>query len=323
MHLGVHQDRLPGHARGGRHGGGLGFDRQVGCLVLQVDGAVGGSRQLPRSDANLCRQTVSGAIDRGLNCDRTQVGEMGDAGNQAVGGLIGLDRGLDRVRGDATADDVVARAVQAGCVEMDGARGECWQGGRTLERQRRRHPRDRRAKHRLADVKVTQIDLHWQSERPTARGFAPGFRQPAENQMVCHKPIDLGGSLDQSQRRPVEDQAVDRDIWPLGVRHLNLLGAQRVGKAPAEALNPDHAAGQARGLLLDEAAPGIDVGGERDQQDRQHGNRQQHQDYHRAPFQQSTSQNACPMPIYNSNESPPGSLFNGTATSSRIGPMGV
>ena len=63
---------------------------------------------------------------------------------------------------------------------------------------------------------------------------------------------------------------------------------------------------------------------ERDQQDHQHGNRQQHQDDHRAPFQQPTTpyQNACPIPIYSSNELPPGSLFSGTATSSRIGPIG-
>ncbi len=60
VHLGVHQDRLPGHAWGGRHGGGLGFDRQVGSLVLQVDGAGGGSRQLARGDANLCRRDCLG-----------------------------------------------------------------------------------------------------------------------------------------------------------------------------------------------------------------------------------------------------------------------
>ena len=147
MDLGVHQDRLPGHARGGRHGGSLGFDREVGCLVLQIEGADGGGRQWARGKAELCSQTIPRAIDRGLNRDRPQVGRLGDARNQAVGGLIGLDRGLDRVRGDATVHDVVARAVQAGCVEMDGARGECWQGGRTLERQRRRDPDNRRTDH--------------------------------------------------------------------------------------------------------------------------------------------------------------------------------
>ena len=57
--------------------------------------------------------------------------------------------------------------------------------------------------------------------------------------------------------------------------------------------------------------------------DRQDGKRQQDQNDPDDPFQQAAGQKACPMPMYNSNESPPGSLFNGTATSSRIGPMGV
>ena len=53
VHLGVHQDRLPRHAGGGRHGGGLSFDREVGCLVLQIDGAGGGGGQLARGDVEL------------------------------------------------------------------------------------------------------------------------------------------------------------------------------------------------------------------------------------------------------------------------------
>ena len=102
---------------------------------------------------------------------------MGDAGNQALGGLIGLDRGFDRLRGDLTVHGVVARAVQAGCLELYGALGERWQSRRTIESQRRRDPDNRRTDHCLADVKVTQIDLHWQVERSAAGTRAFVFRQ--------------------------------------------------------------------------------------------------------------------------------------------------
>ena len=158
---------------------------------------------------------------------------MGDAGDQTLGGLIGLDRGLDRLRGDPTIDGVVARAVQAGGLELDGALGERWQSRRTVEGQRRRDPGNRRADHCLADVKVTQIDLHRQVERSAAgTAVLSIFRQAAEIQMVCLKLIDLRNSVDQFHRRPVENQAMNDDVRPLGVRHLDLLRAQRVGKAP-------------------------------------------------------------------------------------------
>ena len=54
----------------------------------------------------------------------------------------------------------------------------------------------------------------------------------------------------------------------------------------------------------------------------QHRDRQQDHNDRAGPFQQA-GQKACPMPIYSSNKSPPGTLFNGTAMSSRIGPMDV
>ena len=52
---------------------------------------------------------------------------MGDGRDQTLGGLIGLDGGLNRLRGDPTIDGVVARAVEAGGLELYGALGERWQ----------------------------------------------------------------------------------------------------------------------------------------------------------------------------------------------------
>ena len=74
---------------------------------------------------------------------------------------------------------------------------------------------------------------------------------------------------------------------------------------------------------LDEAAAGIRIGEHEDGDEQSERQPDQDRDDPADPLQRASHQNACPMPIYNSNESPPGSLFNGTATSSRIGPMGV
>ncbi len=105
---------------------------------------------------------------------------MDQVRDQALGRFVGLDCSLDRIRGDAAVDGVVARAVQARNVELGGAFVERWQRRRTIESQSGRHPGDRRTHHCLADVKVTQIDLYGQIERPAARGLAFRLREPNE-----------------------------------------------------------------------------------------------------------------------------------------------
>ena len=111
-------------------------------------------------------------------------------------------------------------------------------------------------------------------------------------------------------------------IWAFGVRHLDPPDPQRIRKAPAEALDADHAAGQTGGLLLDEAAAGSMLATTRTSTTASTGIASKTRTATAAHFSRRR-QNACPMPIYISNELPPGSLFSGTATSSRIGPMGV
>src|SRR3569833_573604 len=129
--------------------------------------------------------------------------------------------------------------------------------------------------------------------------------------------------MDQLQWRPIQYQAVDGNIWPFGVGYLDPANPQRIRKTPGQILQPNHAAGQACGLLLDQAAARVDIGRDRAHGDSQDRYGQNDQDDCRDPFDQAAGQNACPIPIYSSSVSPPGSLFSGTATSTRIGPMGV
>ena len=62
MHLGVDQDRLPGHAGGGCHRRGLGLYGEIGRLMVEVDGAGSGCRQLAGVDAELGSKRVPRAV---------------------------------------------------------------------------------------------------------------------------------------------------------------------------------------------------------------------------------------------------------------------
>ena len=52
----------------------MSFDREVGCLVLQIDGADDCGAQLARSEVKLCSKIIPRAVDRSLDCDRPEVG---------------------------------------------------------------------------------------------------------------------------------------------------------------------------------------------------------------------------------------------------------
>ena len=127
-----------------------------------------------------------------------QLRQMGDAGDQPLGRLLGRDRGPDRVRADTTVDGVMPRTVQAPGLELDHARGQRSNFGHAIQFQGGGDAGNRRAYDGLTNVKVTQIDLDRQSERTAAAAcVAFGLRQADEIQPLGLKLVYQRGPLQQ------------------------------------------------------------------------------------------------------------------------------
>jgi hypothetical protein len=266
--------------------------------MIEIQRARRGRAQPTGGQSNLRTQTIARPVDRGLERDRPQVRQMRQGADQALGRLIGFDHRLDGRGGHAARHRILTRTIKPLHIKLGSTGRQARQLRRSIQPQCRGNPNNRGADHSLIDMQMAQIDLDRQVERSAAAGFlALGNRQPGHINPLRLQLVDPSGAVDQGQRRPVENQARDRQVRPFRVRDLNLAKPQGVRKAAGQTLNTHHAAGQASGLGFNQAAADIKIGGDQNNDNRQHWDRQQHQHDHTAQLQQAADQNACPMPI--------------------------
>ena len=152
MHRGVHQDRLPGNAGGGRHRRRARLDREVGGLMRP-------DRRCPKPMRSAVPRVISTWVPSASLGPLTDAwiemaprsGRWAALAIRPLAGSSALHRRLDRVPRHTAIDRVVARTVQALKVELDRPLGQRWQVSRSVQRQRGGDAGDRRADDGLVD----------------------------------------------------------------------------------------------------------------------------------------------------------------------------
>ena len=267
------------------------------------------ARSWPAARLRSVRSALRGAGDGGVQGERAQVRQGGQAGHQAAGRLGRVQHRADRGGIQVCVQAVGARAVQP----VDRQPGARVVQRRNLRRagqmQGGRVAGDSGAEGQPRHVEGVQIHVHRQGEAAFGgrRGLGGrGYGQALQIHAGGAQAGDVCRAAEQRQRRPVERHVVQGQPGAPRVAHFQMRQAQRVREAAGQPAQRHQAARQAGRLALDQALSGAGVG------QRQHGGHQhdgqQHQHAgdpeqglaHAVAARLDLAQNACPNPRYSS-----------------------
>ena len=238
-HMRVDRHCLPADVRSRLHGGRSGRYHQVGGFVLEVERAANGGVHGAGGQRRTGDDRVTWSVETRIDRHRAQVGQPGQAGEQAMGRLAHVQRGLQPCGVGRGGHGIAARAIDLADVQAPAEIGRRGEFARTVQRDGSGGAGQCRTDVQPRNPQLTQDDRHRQAR---AAGGRSG-RHPHRLDAGRLEPVDHDAPVQQLQRRPVERQVLDRGVGSLRVAQFDPRDAQRVGEPPGNAGEADRVAG--------------------------------------------------------------------------------
>ncbi len=221
----VERHGLPADIRSRLHGGRSGGDRQVGRLVLQVQGAADRGVQRTGGQRHPRRDGAARAIERCVECRRPQPGQADHRCQQSLRRFARVHRRV-QLRGIGLASDRVGSAA----VQRADGQGAAERGRRSEFAGAFQRHRGRGACQCRGDVQSRDADLV-QHHRGQGRAAGRRDRHPQDRDLGRLQAVDHDAPVQQLQRRPVEHEVVHSRVVALRVAQLDVRDPQRIGEA--------------------------------------------------------------------------------------------
>ena len=182
---------------------------------------------------------VTWSVETRIDRHRAQVGQPGQACEQAMGRLAHVQRGLQPCGVGRAGYGIAARAIDLADVQVPAEIGGRGEFARAIQCDGNGGAGQCRTDVQPRNPQLAQDDRHGQARTAGRRPGRHAYRLDVRRL----EPVDHDAPVQQLQRRPVECQVLDRGVGSLRVAQFDPRDAQRVREPPGNAGEADRVSG--------------------------------------------------------------------------------